>query len=106
MDDKVARGIFEIAYKAIQKYGNLSMVSHKTIQKREVLKASMLDYYEAGKNFYLYTGRGPSSEALHLGHLIPFQFTKWLQEKNKVQFQLTHHTKDIVQQLISKAPYN
>lgn len=40
----------------------------------------VLDLYEAGKKFYLYTGRGPSSEALHLGHLIPFQFTKWLQD--------------------------
>ena len=24
--------------------------------------------------------QGPSSEALHLGHLIPFMFTKWLQD--------------------------
>lgn len=23
---------------------------------------------------------GPSSESLHLGHLVPFLFTKWLQE--------------------------
>ena len=30
-----------------------------------------------------YTGRGPSSEVLHLGHLIPFHFTKWLQEAFK-----------------------
>ena len=30
--------------------------------------------------FYLYTGRGPSSEALHAGHLIPFVITQWLQE--------------------------
>lgn len=29
--------------------------------------------------FYLYTGRGPSSESLHIGHLVPFVFTKWLQ---------------------------
>lgn len=29
-----------------------------------------------GKPFYLYTGRGPSSDALHFGHLIPFMFTK------------------------------
>lgn len=35
--------------------------------------------YESGKPFYLYTGRGPSSDALHLGHLVPFQFTQWLQ---------------------------
>ena len=40
----------------------------------------ILDQYEAGKPFYLYTGRGPSSDALHLGHLIPFMFTKYLQE--------------------------
>jgi len=25
-------------------------------------------------------GRGPSSEALHAGHLIPFVITQWLQE--------------------------
>jgi len=35
---------------------------------------------EKGKPFYLYTGRGPSSVAMHLGHLIPFMFTKWLQD--------------------------
>jgi hypothetical protein len=38
----------------------------------------LLNLYEAGKKFYLYTGRGPSSEALHLGHAIPFHFTKVL----------------------------
>eukprot|EP00457_Paulinella_chromatophora_P008275 gb/GEZN01008306.1/.p1 GENE.gb/GEZN01008306.1/~~gb/GEZN01008306.1/.p1 ORF type:complete len:407 (+),score=50.09 gb/GEZN01008306.1/:26-1246(+) len=40
----------------------------------------LLDMYEQGRPFYLYTGRGPSSESLHLGHLIPFYFTKWLQD--------------------------
>ncbi|XP_045186372.1 tryptophan--tRNA ligase, cytoplasmic-like [Mercenaria mercenaria] len=40
----------------------------------------ILTLYEQKKPFYLYTGRGPSSEAMHLGHLIPFIFTKWLQE--------------------------
>jgi len=40
----------------------------------------ILDCYEAKKPFFLYTGRGPSSEAMHLGHLIPFIFTKWLQD--------------------------
>lgn len=47
--------------------------SHRDLNK-------ILDLYEKGTKFYLYTGRGPSSEALHLGHLIPFQFTKWLQD--------------------------
>ncbi|ERE72932.1 tryptophanyl-tRNA synthetase, cytoplasmic [Cricetulus griseus] len=40
----------------------------------------VLDAYENKKPFYLYTGRGPSSEAMHLGHLVPFIFTKWLQD--------------------------
>lgn len=40
----------------------------------------ILDKHAAGEPIYLYTGRGPSSEALHLGHLIPFMFTKWLQD--------------------------
>nr|XP_040567866.1 tryptophan--tRNA ligase, cytoplasmic-like isoform X1 [Lepeophtheirus salmonis] len=40
----------------------------------------ILDAVEKEKPFYLYTGRGPSSGSMHLGHLIPFMFTKWLQE--------------------------
>ena len=40
----------------------------------------ILDRYEHGEPFFLYTGRGPSSDALHLGHTIPFTFTKWLQD--------------------------
>jgi len=39
-----------------------------------------LDAYENGEPIFLYTGRGPSSDAMHLGHLIPFMFTKWLQD--------------------------
>lgn len=40
----------------------------------------LLDLYERGQPFYLYTGRGPSSESMHMGHLVPFMFTKWLQD--------------------------
>ncbi|CAA0821612.1 Nucleotidylyl transferase superfamily protein, partial [Striga hermonthica] len=46
--------------------------------------SDVLDAYERGEKFYLYTGRGPSSEALHLGHLVPFMFTKYLQDAFKV----------------------
>ena len=38
----------------------------------------ILDVYEKKQPFYLYTGRGPSSEAMHMGHLIPFIFTKYI----------------------------
>ncbi len=40
----------------------------------------ILNDFEAGKQIFLYTGRGPTTEALHLGHMIPFMFTKWLQD--------------------------
>lgn len=42
--------------------------------------STILTLKEQGKPFYLYTGRGPSSESLHLGHLIPFIMTRYLQE--------------------------
>ena len=51
MEEKTPRGIFEIAYKAIQKYGNISMVSARTIERRHVLKSSMLNYYESTEEF-------------------------------------------------------
>ncbi|KAL1461539.1 hypothetical protein WDU94_013424 [Cyamophila willieti] len=41
---------------------------------------TILNLFEQGKPFFLYTGRGPSSDSMHLGHLIPFMFTKWLQD--------------------------
>ncbi|EOO02602.1 putative tryptophanyl-trna synthetase protein [Phaeoacremonium minimum UCRPA7] len=40
----------------------------------------ILDKYEKGEPFYLYTGRGPSSDSMHIGHTVPFEFTKWLQD--------------------------
>ncbi|KAI8341936.1 hypothetical protein BC941DRAFT_414918 [Chlamydoabsidia padenii] len=40
----------------------------------------ILDRYEQKKPFYLYTGRGPSSASMHLGHMVPFIFCQWLQD--------------------------
>jgi tryptophanyl-tRNA synthetase len=44
----------------------------------------VLDEYEKGNKFFLYTGRAPSGNT-HLGHLIPWMFTKWLQDKFDVE---------------------
>ena len=54
----------------------------------------LLDEYEKGNPFYLYTGRGPSDN-IHIGHLVPWIFTKWLQDKFDVKliFQLTDDEK-------------
>ncbi len=40
----------------------------------------LLDEYEKGNKFFLYTGRAPSGK-VHLGHLMPWVFTKWIQDK-------------------------
>ncbi|MBI2575502.1 tryptophan--tRNA ligase [Candidatus Woesearchaeota archaeon] len=54
----------------------------------------LLDEYEKGNKFYLYTGRGPSGNT-HIGHLIPWIFTKWLQDRFDAElwFQLTDDEK-------------
>ena len=36
----------------------------------------ILDKYRDGIPFFLYTGRGPSSGSMHVGHSVPFEFTK------------------------------
>ena len=50
--------------------------------------------YEKGKTFYLYTGRGPSS-GTHIGHMIPWIFTRQMQEafNVKLYFQMTDDEK-------------
>lgn len=45
---------------------------------------NILDDFESGRKFYIYTGRGPSAGSLHLGHLVPFLFTAYLQQVFKV----------------------
>ncbi|NWF95546.1 MAG: tryptophan--tRNA ligase [Candidatus Thorarchaeota archaeon] len=54
----------------------------------------LLKQYAKGEKFVIYTGRGPSGQ-VHLGHLVPWMFTKWLQDRFKVRlyFQLTNDEK-------------
>jgi len=60
----------------------------------------IMDKYESGEKFVLYTGRGPSGH-VHLGHMIPWFFTKWLQDKfnTRLYFQMTDDEKFIVKDL-------
>ncbi|MHA1771798.1 MAG: tryptophan--tRNA ligase [Candidatus Thorarchaeota archaeon] len=62
----------------------------------------ILDKYEKGEKFVLYTGRGPSGH-VHIGHLIPWRFTKWLQEKfdTRLYFQMTNDEKFLFNQDMS-----
>ncbi|OGS61562.1 MAG: tryptophan--tRNA ligase [Euryarchaeota archaeon RBG_19FT_COMBO_69_17] len=54
----------------------------------------ILDRHDKGLPFALYTGRGPSS-GIHIGHMLPWFFTKWLQEKfgATLYFQITDDEK-------------
>ncbi|MAS89610.1 MAG: tryptophan--tRNA ligase [Thaumarchaeota archaeon] len=62
----------------------------------------ILNNYEKGDEFFLYTGRGPSGHT-HIGHLVPWVFAKWLQEKFNVNmyFQLTDDEKFFSKQNLS-----
>ena len=55
---------------------------------------------EQGKKWALYTGRGPSAD-LHLGHIIPWIFAKWLCDKFKVElfFEMTDDEKFLIRDI-------
>ena len=61
--------------------------SHRDLHK-------ILDAYEQNNKFFVYTGRGPSGNT-HIGHLIPWILTKWIQDKfnTNVYFQLSDDEK-------------
>ncbi|XP_062536458.1 tryptophan--tRNA ligase, cytoplasmic [Armigeres subalbatus] len=74
IDDALVQRLEKVAGKPVHPFIRRGIFfSHRDLH-------TLLNMVEAGKKFYLYTGRGPSSESMHLGHLVPFIVTKWLQE--------------------------
>jgi tryptophanyl-tRNA synthetase len=71
---------------------------HPQLKRRIFFSHRDLDWilqrYETGEKFVLYTGRGPSGP-VHIGHLVPWIFTKHLQDKfdAKLYFQMTDDEK-------------
>jgi tryptophanyl-tRNA synthetase len=63
----------------------------------------ILQKVESGDKIYLYTGRGPSG-MVHMGHLMPWMFTKYLQDKfrSKLLFQLTDDEKFLYNQDLTR----
>jgi len=59
----------------------------------------ILDHFDSGGQFALYTGRGPSGP-VHLGHLVPWIFTKHLQDIYgcKLVFQFTDDEKMLIRE--------
>lgn len=94
-------GVEPLTEDLISRWENLMVRSKKDISIHPWVKRGIffshrrfneiLDFYEKYLNeketdpnavcpIFVYTGRGPSSDAMHLGHLIPFIFTKYLQD--------------------------
>lgn len=78
--------------------------SHRDLNK-------ILDTHEQNNEFFVYTGRGPSGNT-HIGHLIPWVLTKWIQDKfhTNVYFQLSDDekffaNKDITLDMVSRFTY-
>ncbi len=102
----------DIDYGRIMKEFGISRIDDKLLQrikkhtkdlhfmlKRGVIFAHrdlnwLLDEFEKGNRFFLYTGCGPSGP-IHLGHLQMWSFTKWLQDKFDAElwFQFTDDEK-------------
>ncbi len=98
--DKLVKefGVSKIDDKLLQRIRKRTKDLHFML-KRKVFFANrdlnwLLDEYEKGNKFFLYTGRGPSGK-IQLGHLQTWYFTKWLQEKFDVElwFQFTDDEK-------------
>jgi tryptophanyl-tRNA synthetase len=58
---------------------------------------TVVDLYEKGIKFVLYTGRGPSGP-VHIGHLVPWIFTLHIQQKfsTRLYFQITDDEKYLI----------
>ncbi|HKM60565.1 MAG TPA: tryptophan--tRNA ligase, partial [Candidatus Bathyarchaeia archaeon] len=58
---------------------------------------TVLDLYDKGVKFVLYTGRGPSGP-VHIGHLVPWIFSLHIQQKFNVRlyFQMTDDEKFLI----------
>src|SRR3989338_763924 len=82
----------------VEKIEKIAGKSHHMLRRKIFFSHRELDIllkeYEEGKKFALYTGRGPSGST-HIGHLIPWMFTKYLQDAFDVPlyFQITDDEK-------------
>ena len=77
-------GTFAITNEMIEKIKKITGEVHPLLKNRYFFSHRDLDWilneYQKGNKFYLYTGRGPSG-LIHLGHVMPWLFTKYLQDK-------------------------
>lgn len=99
-------GTQRITQELRERIGKISGDLH-TLLRRDVFFSHrdldlVINDFLSGKGFFLYTGRGPSRD-MHIGHIIPFVFTKWLQDKFKVNLyiEVTDDEKFLAKQDVS-----
>ena len=87
IDDKLLKRIEKLAGESHPYLRRGIFFAHRDLEK-------LLDAYEKGEKFFLYTGIGPSGP-IHLGHYSVWSFVKWLQDKFNVElwFQFTDDEK-------------
>lgn len=78
----------------LSKYGEVHPMIKRGIFYSHRDMNIILDEYDKGNRFMLYTGRGPSGNT-HLGHMMPWMFNKWIQDTFDVPmyFQMTDDEK-------------
>lgn len=84
----------------LARYGDLHYMLRRGIFYSHRDMIPLLDEYDKGNRFVLYTGRGPSGNT-HLGHIMPWIFNKWVQDTFGVDmlFQLTDDEKFLFKDL-------
>lgn len=73
IDKELKRRVFDVAGSENLYVKRDFVYSHRDFDE-------VLDEYEDGEGFFLYTGIGPSGK-MHIGHIISFYFTEWIQRK-------------------------
>ncbi|MBR4226435.1 MAG: tryptophan--tRNA ligase [Candidatus Methanomethylophilaceae archaeon] len=78
----------------LSRYGEVHPMIRRGIFYSHRDMVPLLDQYDKGDRFVLYTGRGPSGNT-HLGHMMPWIFNKWVQDTFGVDmlFQMTDDEK-------------
>jgi len=86
----------------LSSYGELHPMLRRSVVYSQRDLGWLLDLYDKGQKFFLYTGRGPSG-GTHLGHLMPWMFTKYLQDLFHVNlyFQMTDDEKYLFNENLS-----
>ncbi len=100
-------GLQSIDDKLLQRFEKAAGDSHFML-RRGIFYAHrdmnwLLDQFDKGNKFFLYTGIGPSGP-IHLGHTLVWQFTKWLQDTFgcELWFQFTDDEKFLFKDLTTE----